>query len=228
MLTGKDLGEAIARAITLKGVKVRDVADHFRIKPPSVYNWLETGRIDKGKLFELFAYFADVVGPEHWGVPSGSPLHPSASTTPPAAVQPVAPGPEYVLVERVALKVSAGITGFALEHLDGNGQPLFFPVTWITAKGYKPDKLFALSVHGDSMEPSLFDGDLVVINADDTQPKDCHVYVLNYEGEVVIKRIERDAGDWWLVSDNPRYRRKRCHEQSLIIGKVVYRETERI
>lgn len=38
------------------------------MKPPSVQGWVKNGRIDKSKLMDVIAYFADVVGPEHWGL----------------------------------------------------------------------------------------------------------------------------------------------------------------
>jgi SOS-response transcriptional repressor LexA len=78
------------------------------------------------------------------------------------------------------------------------------------------------------MEPGLWDGDLIVINSVDTQPKDGEVFVANYEGEVVIKRMERNAGEWWLTSDNPRFKPKKCDEHAEIIGRVIYKQSERI
>lgn len=142
--------------------------------------------------------------------------------------QPIAPGPEYVSVERINLKVSAGVTGFAVEHLNGNGPPIFFRADWMKAEGLRADQLFALRVSGDSMEPNLWDGDLIVLNSAATTPRDGLVFVCNYEGEVIIKRLERDAGDWWLTSDNTRYKRKRCDEHALLIGQVIYKQSKHI
>ena len=77
MLTGKDLGDAIRdairEAIRLKKASgsisgTRDVASHFGIKTPSIYDWMKKGSIGKEKLQRLFEYFSDVVGPEHWGI----------------------------------------------------------------------------------------------------------------------------------------------------------------
>lgn len=68
MLTGEKLGEAIAQAITMKGVTKADVARHFEVKPPSVQGWIKKGRIGKERLGDLFSYFADVCGPDHWGL----------------------------------------------------------------------------------------------------------------------------------------------------------------
>lgn len=70
MLTGKELGAAISEAIRLKGVSVLDVARHFGVRGPSVHGWIREGRMGKDKIPGLVTYFADVVGPEHWGLPS--------------------------------------------------------------------------------------------------------------------------------------------------------------
>lgn len=73
MLTKTELGKAIEIAIELKKrsgaiSSKKDVADHFGIKPPSIHDWIKKGSISKDKLPELWRYFSDVVGPEHWGL----------------------------------------------------------------------------------------------------------------------------------------------------------------
>lgn len=71
MLTGPELGAAIEAARIAKGVSKKQLADDFQVKPPSVQGWVKNGRIDKSKLMDVIAYFADVVGPEHWGLRTG-------------------------------------------------------------------------------------------------------------------------------------------------------------
>ncbi len=71
MLTGPELGAAIDAARIAKGVSKKKLADDFQVKPPSVQGWVKNGRIDKSKLMDVIAYFADVVGPEHWGLRQG-------------------------------------------------------------------------------------------------------------------------------------------------------------
>lgn len=68
MLTGEQLARAIAEAMRRKGVGPTEVARHFSVRAPSVHGWMKSGRIGKDKLPELFRYFSDVVGPEHWGL----------------------------------------------------------------------------------------------------------------------------------------------------------------
>lgn len=87
MLNGKDLGAAIKAAIEMKlasGAVASQaaIARHFNVKPPSIYDWIKKGSIAKDKLPELWRYFSDVVGPEHWGLRAwpdmGSPLQEEA------------------------------------------------------------------------------------------------------------------------------------------------------
>lgn len=69
MLTGPELGAALKEAMRLKGVRQAAVAAHFKIAQPSVSEWIRYGRIGKQHIPTLVSFFADVVGPEHWGLP---------------------------------------------------------------------------------------------------------------------------------------------------------------
>ena len=132
---------------------------------------------------------------------------------------------EFVQIRMVKLRLSAGITGFHTEPERRDGGTLGMRRTWIERHNYHPDHLIAILVKGESMEPSLYAGDIVIINTLDTKLVDGAVYAVNYEGEAVVKRLTRDAGKWWLTSDNPdqrKYHRKLCQGNGcLVIGRVV-------
>jgi phage repressor protein C with HTH and peptisase S24 domain len=139
--------------------------------------------------------------------------------------------PDYPAIRRVRFKLSAGASGFAVEYDQGEGVPMVFGSAWYAKRGLTPDKLFAVSVSNGSMEPGLHHGDTVVVNTESIDPKDGYVFAVNYEGELVIKRMIRDAGDWWLSSDNVdqrRYPRKLCGEGVFLIGEIVQKQSERI
>jgi phage repressor protein C with HTH and peptisase S24 domain len=137
-----------------------------------------------------------------------------------------APKPTIVEIPLVKLKVSAGITGFQAE-LDETefGMPVAVTQRWVDANGLVMEKLIAVRVQGDSMEDTLSDGDTVIINTDSVAPKDNKIFAANFGGEAVVKRLVRDFGRWFLVSDNPdqkRYHREECTlETCLLIGEVV-------
>jgi hypothetical protein len=80
MLTGPELGAALRAAISKKAalyesqghgrLTKKNVAEAFGVKPPSLQDWMNFGRIGKQHLNTLVEYFSDVVGPEHWGIGS--------------------------------------------------------------------------------------------------------------------------------------------------------------
>ena len=138
--------------------------------------------------------------------------------------------PEYPSVRRVSVKAQAGITGYAVEHCE-DVAPIVFRSDWYKSHGYRPERLMALRVAGESMVPSLWPGDLIVVNTESAEPKDGTAFLVVYEGEVAVKRLVRDAGAWWLASDNSdqrRYSRKLCDDATQIIGEVIYKQSERV
>lgn len=138
--------------------------------------------------------------------------------------------PDWPSVRRVSIKAQAGITGFAVESVD-DLPPIVFRADWYKAHGYRPERLLALRVSGESMVPSLWPGDLIVVNTDNATPKDGVAALVAYYGEVTVKRLQMDAGQWWLTSDNPdqrRHARKLCDDNTVIIGEVIYKQSERV
>lgn len=140
--------------------------------------------------------------------------------------------PSLTRIDMVTLRLSAGIMGFHADPDYSIGGTLSVPTSWILRRHFDPERLVAIRIKGESMEPSLFADDVVVVNTADTTPVDGQVFAVNYEGEAVVKRLVRDAGDWWLGSDNldqRRFPRKLCEgDMCMIVGRVVRKESERI
>lgn len=138
--------------------------------------------------------------------------------------------PDFVEIKKVKLKLSAGITGFESIPAQDDGRPITFRKEWLLKKGYSASRLIAVGVKGESMEPTMSDGDTVVINTADTVLKDGATYAINYDGEDIIKRMVKDFGRWFLVSDNPdqkRYHRQECNQGTcIVIGRVVLLQRE--
>ena len=164
------------------------------------------------------------------GDPRAAPLHGLAHALPVRAAD--ADDAEFAQIRMVKLRLSAGITGFQAEPELRDGGTLGMRRAWIERNGLHAQHLIALLVKGESMEPSLYEDDIVIVNTLDTKPVDGAVYAFNYEGEAVIKRLARDGGQWWLASDNPdqrKYHRKLCQGTScIVIGRIVRKESDRI
>lgn len=158
----------------------------------------------------------------------------SDGTEPMKALRKVTLGedPAYPAIRHVGVRFSAGITGYEVQQLgEEEAQPIVFRASWFKSRGYRPDRLVAVTIEGDSMEPTLYAGDLVVINLEDTGPVDGEVYACRYEEQLVVKRLFREGGAWWLHSDNPdqrRHPRRAASESVEIIGRVIYRQSERL
>lgn len=140
--------------------------------------------------------------------------------------------PDLVKIRKVKLRLSAGIAGFAIDEEIEDDTGINFHRNWLDRRGFYREKLIALEVKGQSMEPGLYDGDTVVVNTADTKPKDGEVFAVNYEGEAVIKRMVRDFGFWFLSSDNPdqrRFPKKQCAgDMCIVIGRVVHKQSDHI
>lgn len=140
--------------------------------------------------------------------------------------------PDLETIRVMRLRLKAGVSGFAAEPDEDESAPIYFRSEWLQRRGFKPYNLVATRVGGHSMEPTLYHDDLVVAHTKDCEPKDGEVFSVNYEGEPVIKRLVRDGGEWWLVSDNPdktRFPNKRWADKTaIIIGRIVHRQSERI
>lgn len=140
--------------------------------------------------------------------------------------------PSLTQVMKVSIKVQAGITGFTVEPEHHDGRTTGVPTEWVRNERFVASDLLAITVRGESMEPSLYEGDVIIVNTADRKMVDGSVYAVNYEGEVVVKRMQRDSGMWWLTSDNTdqrKYHRKSCKgAECIIIGKVVRKESTHI
>lgn len=80
----------------------------------------------------------------------------------------------------------------------------------------------AIRVAGDSMEPEIKDGDIVIV---DTKNIDCilnKIIVVNYQGAVYLKKFIQDEGDIFLKSINPYYPKIKIMDKSelRVIGRL--------
>lgn len=228
----------LKQAREAKGLSKSDFAKAVRISAPTATDWEKS--VADGGIKEIsgvrLAKACEVLG-----VDSAWLLHGKGDTPAPAAspdrIEEIKPvrglhesDPAFVHIPKVRLLVSAGVSGFGVEPEAYDGATAPVPADWLRRRQLRPDRLIAIRVRGQSMEPTFYQGDTVIINQDDAAPVDGAVFVVNYEGEDVIKRLVRDAGSWWLVSDNPNqqhYSRKLCKgAECIILGRVVRSERE--
>ena len=82
-----------------------------------------------------------------------------------------------------------------------------FSTEWIKRIGVSPTYAQVLLASGDSMEPTICDGDLLLIDCGVTRVAENGIYALAIDGKVLVKRIQvRRDGSAALISDNPLYK----------------------
>ncbi|WP_091145564.1 S24 family peptidase [Novosphingobium sp. CF614] len=99
-----------------------------------------------------------------------------------------------------------------------------FSARWLRAMGLQADMLSAIAVTGDSMEPTLRDGDEILVDRTPRALRD-GIHVVSLEDNLLVKRIDTSRpGLVVLLSDNPAYRPIECRPEDVrVIGRVVWK-----
>lgn len=136
-----------------------------------------------------------------------------------SAILDMLPVEEMVLIPVVGT-VRAGYGGLALECDIGTES-----VDKRTLAGYSKQDFFYLRVKGDSMEPRLFEGDLVLVRRQSSVDSGSYAVVTIDEEEGVVKIVEYDNDSISLISQNhnypPRVFRGEDVQRIRVIGKVI-------
>ncbi len=130
-------------------------------------------------------------------------------------------GDSYQSIPLVDIKAGAGSGGIAEDPR--TRMDLAFISGWLMRQGLQPQNLMLIEVFGDSMEPRIFEGDMVLIDTAQTAPRTGGVYAVMTDSWLKIKRLYVSlTGDVELQSDNPRYRTERPDSSLHIVGRCVW------
>jgi phage repressor protein C with HTH and peptisase S24 domain len=87
---------------------------------------------------------------------------------------------------------------------------LKFRADSLMRKHLRPERLAVVYGKGDSMYPTIKDGDAILIDTGDREPKDEKLFVVTYGRDLLAKRLINLGGRWFIDSDNkadPQWRR---------------------
>lgn len=84
------------------------------------------------------------------------------------------------------------------------------------------DNVIMLPVIGDSMLPTMRDGDIIMAKKQDAYTK-TGIYIIRHNGEMLVKRIKKNSNQYQLISDNKEYPPIEINpaDDFAIIGKAV-------
>ncbi len=86
----------------------------------------------------------------------------------------------------------------------------------------RANRLTCVRAAGDAMEPTIHDGDLVVVDRNQRVAVDGQLFVVRVGKKVVVKRLRRIGGGWNLVSDNRAHPPTRMDPDDAIAGRVAW------
>ena len=126
------------------------------------------------------------------------------------------------------VNITASMGGGAIIEDESNVGTWLFPDDWLREEFVgSPATLRLIRVGGDSMEPTLRNGDIVMLDVSKTSPAHGGIFVLDDGMGLVAKRLDRVLGTApplvRIISDNPQYPGyERRLDEVRIIGKVVW------
>lgn len=219
-----NFGQRLRKARKHADLNQTQLAERLGIKQPSVSE-LETGESQSSKLGYQAAKVCGVSA--DWLVMGvGSMLDedsPGVAETPSEY--------EYATIPQYNARAAAG-DGHMNGHVEIKGG-LAFKRDWLARLGLKPENLRVIYAEGDSMADTILDGEVMLVDISDREPRNGKIYAfLRPDGEVSVKRLIRRSvsGSWLIASDNPDKRRFPDEEASPdalheipIIGRVAWR-----
>lgn len=129
--------------------------------------------------------------------------------------------PERVQVPLYDVRAAASRGIPQLEH-DIIIDDLTFKLAWLrkrTSAGV--DKLAVIKVWGDSMEPSLSEGDDVLVDLTQREPSGGGVFLIRDDGALLIKRLQKVGGRLRVLSDNPAYEPYESDKVE-VLGRMIW------
>ena len=99
---------------------------------------------------------------------------------------------------------------------------------WVrSVLGIEPDNLLVEIAIGELMQPSIRNGDMLLIDSTDSQFHSFGVYVLEVAGERLVKRVQRKLdGSLTLISDNAAYESEHIAPERAgdvrVVGRVLW------
>jgi len=119
-------------------------------------------------------------------------------------------------------------------QVDGREEPVeseiasvSFDRKWLEDKGLSPTDLLYTRMQDDSMQPSISEGALVVVDSSTDKIKGDGLYALMHSGEIAVKRLQIEfGGGIWIRSDNSAYKEQYVKAEKCdalyIIGRVIW------
>ena len=103
----------------------------------------------------------------------------------------------------------------------------YFRHEWLSSQGLVADRCSIIGVMGKSMDPTLPEGCVILLDRNRCRRREGRIFVVRTEEGLVVKRAGKGTGGGWqLVSDHPRWPDAPWPADATIIGEVKWMARE--
>lgn len=216
------LGQRLKQAREAAGVSQGKLAEAVGMRQPSIQA-IEKGEV-RGTKHLLAIARALSVDPDWLETGRANPA-PAARHAPAAASIIEIEGDAYARLPLYDIRAQAGRGSLAYD-----GEPIgwrVFDLNWIKTVSRAPiEQLKVVEVAGDSMEPTLYKGDHVLVDLGNRAIAQHGLFVLRLDESLMVKRVQKlfATGTVRIISDNPKYDAEEISEDGRldVIGRVVW------
>lgn len=219
-------GERISELMKSKRMTQQEVADKIGVARQSISLWQKDQTVPSGKNLEkLAAALGTTSGYLLFGQTNSSIKTFDNGDTPPDDV---------VVIHEYRLTFGAspsGVEPIPEWELVDDGDDYWYKRTFFQKRHLNPDRCKRARVSGDSMEPTICDGDTFLFYEEcDSRPgcviiADGQIYAISVEGQLKVKRLSKTKDGIVVRSDNPDYQPEIYSGDDLsklrIYGKIV-------
>lgn len=234
------VSERLRYLISIKDMTIQGFADFIGVPKGTLEKYINGPRLPKTEFLSML--YSQMGVSAHWLLDGIEPMYlADIGKLEAHGVVPLREGPyrgpkhlsnegdervngDFISIQRFDVDASAG-DGALAETEIGTGH-YAFNRSWLERRGLQPDNLAVIAVRGDSMEPELYDKDLILLDQTQKEPRDGDMYVVRHSNELFVKRIQKvPGGQLALRSTNHFYESIRITPDEStdleFIGKVV-------
>lgn len=213
------LGDRIEERLKRLGMSQAELARRVKVSQPTINALIRGNNVGSKHLHRIAAELE--TSPAYL---AGETDDDAPVSVAPSALDALAEKMDLAVVPELELGYSMG-PGSVLDQYEQRGV-VPFQRAWLRSmmRGSIAD-LFVARGEGDSMQPTLLDGDIVLI---DTSQKDIRqqdrIWAVSYGDLGMIKRVRRSPrGTYQLLSDNPAVPPIECADEEMhVVGRVIW------
>jgi phage repressor protein C with HTH and peptisase S24 domain len=218
-LAGMSIGDRINERIQKLGISQAELARRVKVSQPTINALINGGNTTSKHLHRIAAELE--TSPAYL---AGETDDDAPTSIAPSAMDALAEKLDLAVIPELELGYSMG-GGAVFDQYEQRGV-VPFQRSWLRSmmRGSFTD-LFVARGEGDSMQPTLLDGDIVLIDSSqrDIRQQD-RIWAVSYGDLGMIKRVRRRPdGTYLLLSDNATVPPVECADEEMhVVGRVIW------